>query len=118
MNAESVVAVVHAGAIAILLPGDAEADTLARYRLPRADLIVVPHHGSKGAVSPALLATTCARVACISVGAGNPFGHPDPQTINVLQDHGQTVLRTDRAGWVAVRLMGGEMAVSTERKPQ
>ncbi len=116
MNAESVVAVVRAGPIGILLPGDAEADTLAHYPLPRADVMVVPHHGSSRGVSDALLEATGPRVACVSVGAGNPYGHPAPETMGFLHDHVQTVFRTDQVGWVAIRLLGSEMAITTERK--
>ena len=117
MNAESVVAVVRAGPIGILLPGDAEADTLAHYPLPRADVMVVPHHGSRGGVSDALLTAMGSQVACVSVGAGNPYGHPAPETMGCLQDHVHAVFRTDQVGWVAIRLLGGEMAITTERKP-
>ena len=118
MNASSVVAVVRDGPIAILLPGDAEADTLAGYHLPRADVIIVPHHGSKGGLSTELLAETGARVACISVGVSNPYGHPASETLRLLQQNIGAAYRTDLAGWVAIRLRQTELAVSTERKPE
>ncbi len=38
----------------------------------------------------------------ISVGAGNPFGHPTPGTLATLAAHGVPTLRTDRDGTVAI----------------
>lgn len=93
-----------AGAGSVLLAGDTEreahADLLASHaeRL-RADVVVVPHHGSR-TTDPALLAATGAHTAVISVGAGNRHGHPAQDTLDALSALGMTVLRTDRHGTV------------------
>ncbi len=102
LNAASVVAVVSVQGIAILIPGDAEAATLARYDLPPVDALFVPHHGSAEAVSPTLLRRLQPEVACISVGRGNSFGHPDPDTITVIKEAAIPVIRTDISGSVAI----------------
>jgi competence protein ComEC len=117
LNGASVVAVVSAGGIDVLIPGDAEADVLAGYPLPPVEAIVVSHHGSRGAVSKALLERLGVRAAFISVGEGNSFGHPNPGTLSVLQEEVGTVVRTDTSGWVSCRVQGDRMVITTERTP-
>lgn len=42
------------------------------------------------------------QVAAISVGDDNPYGHPSPELVGLLQDFGALVARTDTDGTVAV----------------
>ncbi|HWE91464.1 MAG TPA: ComEC/Rec2 family competence protein, partial [Pseudonocardiaceae bacterium] len=89
----------------VLLTGDvelqAQADLLnARLDLT-ADILKIPHHGSRYS-SPSFLDAVHARVAVASVGAGNPYGHPSPLTLGRLSADGALVLRTDQDGDVAV----------------
>ncbi len=79
------------------------------------DVVVVAHHGS-ARQDPGLAALLAAPVALISVGAGNPYGHPDPETVALYGDAGGVVLRTDECGAVAV-LTGPLGAVSRCRTP-
>lgn len=67
----------------------------------RADVLKVPHHGSKY-TSPAFLAAIRPRVALISVGDGNSYGHPSPLIVRALTRSGTRVVRTDQAGDIAV----------------
>ncbi len=115
LNGGSIVALLEVDGVRFLLPGDAEAGTLERYRLPAVDVLVVGHHGSRGAVSDALLDALRPGLTVISVGKDNTFGHPDPATLTALEDAGRKVLRTDRSGWVSLRKKDGAMAVFTER---
>jgi len=117
LNSASLVAVLSAGSIDVLLPGDAEADVLQAYPLPPVDIIVVPHHGSRGSVSGSLLEELGAKAACISVGKGNSFGHPDASALSILQTAVGCVLRTDQAGWVSCILNSDQVALATERTP-
>ncbi|MFH0917335.1 MAG: ComEC/Rec2 family competence protein [bacterium] len=117
LNDSSLVAVLSAGSIEVLIPGDAEAEVLQAYKLPPIDIIVVPHHGSRGAVSGRLLEELEVKAACISVGGGNSFGHPDPSTMSMLQAAVASVLRTDEAGWVSCTVNGDRVVLATERKP-
>ncbi len=99
----------------ILLPGDAEApalDSLMRSGVDvRADVLKVPHHGSR-TTSEAFLAAVRPRVAVISAGRDNMFGHPHPEIVEVLNDVGSRILRTDLHGDVAVvRAGSGALAV-------
>ena len=56
LNGGSLVALLSVREAEVLLPGDAEADVLDTYDLPKLSAIVVRHHGSRGAVSQRLLA--------------------------------------------------------------
>ena len=92
--------------LTLLLMGDVEPDVQAqlldRYPdLPRVDVVKVAHHGSLYQ-DPALYARVRPRLALVSVGAGNPYGHPAARTVAQLQALGAVVLRTDRDGSVAV----------------
>jgi competence protein ComEC len=66
-----------------------------------ADVLKVPHHGSRYSL-PRFLERVHPRVALVSVGAGNPFGHPSSMILDALRREGATVLRTDEDGDSAV----------------
>jgi competence protein ComEC len=104
-NNASIVLLVRTGGLRILLTGDVEPAAqralLARWHPVRVDVLKVAHHGS-AYQSPALLAALHPRVAVISVGAGNDYGHPSPRTVRRLRLLGAVVRRTDRDGSVAV----------------
>jgi competence protein ComEC len=117
VNDASLVAILSVGSIDVLLPGDAEAGALRRYDLPPVEVIVVPHHGSGGGVSDALLAELDPQVAVVSVGEDNSYGHPHPETMAALQQVAGIVLRTDTAGWVSCRVNGDTMVITAERDP-
>ncbi|HVK21057.1 MAG TPA: competence protein ComEC, partial [Actinokineospora sp.] len=89
----------------VLLTGDielvAQADLLASTVDVSADVVKVPHHGSR-TTSPRFLDAVGARIALVSVGAGNRYGHPSPRTITALRDKGTQVVRTDTDGDSAV----------------
>jgi competence protein ComEC len=92
-----------------LLVGDAGAATegalLRKAEVPRADVLKVGHHGSRGATTPAFLAAVCPRAALLSCGRGNRFGHPSPETLRVLADARVPVFRTDLASDVRMDLL-------------
>lgn len=89
----------------ILLTGDVELAAQADLLQSKVDLnaavLKIPHHGSRYS-APAFLDAVHAKVAVASVGAGNPYGHPSPLTINRLTTDGALVLRTDHDGDVAI----------------
>ncbi len=113
INNASVVAHVRWRAGSALLSGDIETeaqDELLRRLAPRADVLKVPHHGSRR-LDPAFFASVGARAALISVGADNDYGHPAPSTIALLQRLGARVYRTDQSGDLAVIEQDGRLAV-------
>ena len=89
----------------MLLTGDAEAESVPIDPGP-VDVLKVAHHGSEDAGLAELLERASPRLAVISVGEDNPFGHPAPATLATLAEHGVPVLRTDRDG-TAVLDAGG-----------
>ena len=84
-NAASVVVMAEYRGVRILLTGDAERDVESRLvSAPwaanlRADVLKVGHHGSSTSTTAPLLDAVAPRMALISVGAGNRYGHPNPQ---------------------------------------
>jgi competence protein ComEC len=118
-NDASVVALVEYGAVRFLLVGDAEREQekwlLARDSLAlRADVLKVGHHGSATSSTQAFLAAVRPRLALVSVGAGNRYGHPNPLALRALAAAGASVLRTDRLGSIVVRTDGRAIEVGAE----
>jgi len=115
-NEASVVAVVEFGELRFLLVGDAERETeewlLSRDSLAlRADVLKVGHHGSVTSTTPRFLAAVRPRVALISVGAANGYGHPNPRVVRALVNAGAEVLRTDQLGTLVLRTDGRALEI-------
>jgi competence protein ComEC len=85
----------------MLLSADAEAEATPLDPGP-IDVLKVAHHGSDDAGLGALLDRTRPRLAVISVGTENSYGHPTIGTLGILASHGVRVLRTDRDGTVVL----------------
>ena len=104
-NDASLVLRVSYGVTAFLFPGDLEADgeaaAVARGAL-RADVVKVPHHGSRRSSTAAFAAAVRPRLAVASVGARNRYGFPHDEAIARWREVGAQVLRTDEG---AVRLL-------------
>ena len=121
VNANSVVARLTFGSVSMLFAGDAEAPTEA-WLLDsgedlRADVLKVAHHGSRYATGARFLRAVRPRVAVISAGAGNEYGHPAPVTLARLGRLGVSVYRTDLDGDVTVETDGAAIRVRTTRTP-
>jgi competence protein ComEC len=89
----------------MLLTGDAEAESVPIDPGP-VDVLKVAHHGSEDAGLERLLERSVPKLAVISVGAGNPFGHPTQATLDDLRDHGVPTMRTDRQGEIEIEADG------------
>ncbi len=100
-NAQALVILVRWRDFSMLLTADAEAESVPIDPGP-VDVLKVAHHGSDDAGLDALLDRVAPRLAVISAGADNPFGHPTPQTLATLAAHGVPVMRTDRDGTVVL----------------
>ena len=124
-NANSVVTRLDYGAFSMLLTGDAEEQT-ERERLIksganiRATFLKVGHHGSKYATSEDFLKRGEFRVAVISAGADNRYGHPSQEVLDRLKAAGVKVYRTDFQGEIVISTRGQEAdaKVTTAREPR
>jgi competence protein ComEC len=102
-NNDSLVLRLKFGERSMMLPGDAEkqaessilSDT--RETALGRDVLKVGRHGSKNSTMPGFLAAVHPRVAVISAGEHNPYGHPNPELLERLAAAGVRILRTDGA---------------------
>jgi len=117
-NNASLVLLVASHGLRLLLTGDVEPPAqralLSRVNLPEVDVLKVAHHGSSYQ-EPALLAETRPRIALVSVGADNDYGHPAPQTIAALERAGALVGRTDTDGTLVVVGSGSSLRLVDRR---
>jgi competence protein ComEC len=100
-NQLSLVAVARWRHFSMLLMGDAEAESVPVDPGP-VDILKVGHHGSADEGLDRLLEHATPRVAVISVGEDNGFGHPAPETLRDLRTGQVSTLRTDQSGEIAI----------------
>jgi competence protein ComEC len=115
-NNASVVVLAEVGGLRVLLTGDVEPSAQAALARDVAglevDVLKVPHHGSRHQDLD-WLTSLRARVALVSVGEDNDYGHPAPDVLAALDAAGTEVWRTDLAGDVVVVVRRGELGVVT-----
>ncbi len=99
-NARSLVLLAEWRHFSILLAADAEAELVPLDPGP-VDVLKVAHHGSEDPGLEALLERTAPKLGVISVGS-NPYGHPAPETLQDLREHGVPATRTDRSGEIVI----------------
>ena len=101
-NALSCVLRVRAGARVALLVGDIEtAQELrlaARHDDLRADVLLVPHHGSRTSSSAPFIDAVQPRWALVQSGYRNRFGHPAPAVLARYAERGARVVDSPRCG--------------------
>ena len=102
-NSDSLVLVARFAGYDALLTGDAEQEATHLDPGP-IDVLKVAHHGSDDSGLAGLLDRSVPRVALIGVGAANGYGHPTPDTLGTLAEHGVCALRTDLDGNSTVEL--------------
>jgi competence protein ComEC len=110
---------IEAGGKRLLLTGDIDAATeqslLSSGRDLRADWLQIPHHGSRGSSSAALLDAVAPHAALLSRGRQNPFGHPHPLVMARYRQRAIDIYDSAERG--AVRfVLGGDAAVLSLRE--
>jgi competence protein ComEC len=115
-NLASTIVLARVGHVRMLLVGDAEQPEedwlLARYGDSlHADVLKVGHHGSSTSSSGPFLDAVRPRIALVSVGLGNMYGHPSAAVMETLAARGAQVLRTDRLGTIVVSTDGQRLLV-------
>jgi competence protein ComEC len=117
-NNDSLVLRLKYGNLSMMLPGDAEKQAekqiLAENNedILHADVLKVGHHGSKNSTTEEFLAAVHPRVAVISAGEENPYGHPSPELLERLQRAGLRILRTDHDGAIHVLTDGERLEIT------
>lgn len=92
------------GDTAFMFTGDAETDSeeeiLENFSRSEfsSDVLKVGHHGSTTSTGEAFLSAVNPSIAVISCGEGNSYGHPHDEIIELLEEHGVEILRTDLEG--------------------
>ncbi len=116
-NDNSMVLRIADGAETFLLPGDiekrAENELVAEQAPLAADFLKVPHHGSRTSSTDDFVAAVAPKVAVVSVGEDNPFGHPVDAVVERYKDAGVRFLRTDKDGAVTATTDGKTLSVTT-----
>ncbi|MBC7680873.1 MAG: DNA internalization-related competence protein ComEC/Rec2 [Ferruginibacter sp.] len=101
-NALSCVLRVSNGTSTALLVADIEqpqeARLVASHAALKADVLLVPHHGSKTSSSPAFLDAVQPRFALVQAGYRNRFGHPAPPVLARYQERGIPVVDSSHCG--------------------
>jgi competence protein ComEC len=119
-NDSSCVLKIEAGASSLLVTGDierrGEAAVLAEPSSLRADVVVVPHHGSATSSTPAFVAAVGAQQAIVSAGYANRWGFPRAEVRERWVQSGAAVAVTGDSGAVSVTLASDGIAVTAERE--
>jgi len=103
-NKTAIVGLLEFGDFQALLPADVgvEEEEKILPLLGEVEVLKVGHHGSKYSTSEEFLATIRPKLAVISVGANNRYGHPAPEVLERLRAVGAQIRRTDLEGEVEV----------------
>ncbi len=120
LNNASVVTKITYGNVSFLFTGDAESTSEAEMlqwndAKLNADILKVGHHGSATSSSAEFLSAVSPKVAVISVGLYNEYGHPHAKIVSRLEDLGATLYRTDKNGSIVVCTDGTTYAIQTEK---
>ena len=115
-NNDSVVLRVEFGRRSLLLTGDIEKSgenaLIATRKQLRADVVKVPHHGSRSSSTLPFVAATKASIAVISVGQTSVFGHPHPDVVERWQANGAQVFTTGKCGTITVTTDGTNLILT------
>lgn len=118
-NNHSVVLRLTFGERSILLTGDIEQRTeaalLEEASSLRADVIKVPHHGSRTSSTAAFVDAVHPQYSVISVGRHSVFGHPHPEVVERWLASGSNVITTGERGMISISTNGKDLVVSTYR---
>nr|WP_238351474.1 ComEC/Rec2 family competence protein [Kribbella shirazensis] len=119
-NNASITMMVELDGLRILLTGDLEPEAqravLASGADLRADVLKVPHHGS-AQQDPGFIAAVNARLALISAGRDNDYGHPAPRTLDLLSHNAIRTATTNVSGPLVVTNTDNHLALTVHPRP-
>lgn len=101
-NDQSLLLVTNLGNVRWLFTGDLEVEgekaLMKNYPKLKADILKIAHHGSNTSTTELFLEHTKPKVAIISAGKNNHYGHPHQEVVKRLQKFNVKTLRTDQLG--------------------
>ena len=100
LKLSSIITRITFGNTSFLFMGDAETENEETRKWTKTDVLKVGHHGSDTSSSEEFLKQISPKIAVISVGKDNDYGHPSDETIKKLQNLGATIYRTDELGTI------------------
>ena len=105
----------------VLLPGDIEAGTehalvATRPEAIRAEVLVVPHHGSRSSSSESFVEQVGPQLALVPVGHRNRYRHPHPDVVARYRERGIRLEDSAHAGALEVRVTGAGVQVDRHRE--
>jgi competence protein ComEC len=116
-NNDSLVLRLQFGRRTILMTGDVEkegeAAILAAKSQVSADVVKVPHHGSRTSSTPAFVSATHPGLAIVSVGLTSVFGHPHAEVVERWRNSGAVLMTTGQRGAITVSTDGEDLRVDT-----
>ena len=115
-NNDSIVLRVEFAKRSILLTGDIEKSgenaLVAAAKGLRADVVKVPHHGSRSSSTLPFVTATKPIVAIVSVGQNSMFGHPHADVVERWQANGAQVFTTGKCGTITVTTDGTDLTLT------
>lgn len=120
LNNYSVTVKLTYGTTSYLFTGDiekeAEDDILESGADVSADVLKAAHHGSSSSTGEKFLDGVSPDICIIQCGAGNKYGHPHADTLNIFESIGAQVYRTDISGTITLYSDGSKIVVRTEKE--
>lgn len=115
-NEGSLVLDVSCGSFSMLCTGDVEGmgeeRLIKKVRNKKYHILKVAHHGAKASTSAELLTFIKPKVALISSGKDNAYGHPHDETIKRLEEIGCIIYQTAEKGAITIRTDGNSLTIS------
>ncbi len=121
-NGRSCVLKISSSQHSLLLTGDIESaqesEMLSRWPeyAWRADVMLVPHHGSKSSSSESFVAAVKPTAVVVQAGYLNRFHHPRPEIVARYEEHGAQVWRTDRQGAILMHFSPRGWGIESQRQ--
>jgi competence protein ComEC len=105
------------GSFSVLFPGDGETPERHWWLQHEPELVrnctilKLAHHGSRNGTDATWLKAVRPELAVASMGTGNDYGHPHPETVSLLRRSGIPFLRTDQLGTITIESDGSDWKV-------
>ncbi|WP_311370230.1 ComEC/Rec2 family competence protein [Anaerococcus hydrogenalis] len=118
-NDNSIVVKLRYGNMSFLFPADASTNVedqliYSGFNL-KSDVLMLGHHGSKYSTSKQFLKEVDPKLAIISVGKNNRYGHPSSRVLKTLNDKNIKILRTDKDGDISIKCDGEKIKITAKK---